>query len=385
MKQYYYYLLISGFLLFSCTEVKEGDLPVIPVDIVNNTVSQLPLSEIAETITAIELELTDESLIHPKYIKRIILSDDMVIIAQTSNIFIFNRNGKFIRSIGSKGQGPGEYMEIRNMAFDEKNKRLFVNSNTEIICYDLQGKVIKESPFFQLNGEKVIVDINYFNNELLLISWSMGKEDENGFFDHAEIHRLNDDLQITESCTILKFYGSTSRSFSAAENYILILNSIVYLYYPFSKAVPLEYVGKRKQEKSVLRDTLYRYGNNQLIPDLKLKFKKNGIDAEGYMFIKLINVYRSSRYIFAEYHNYKEGRNDNDLYTLHVFCFDTKTGKGYRVMQDSRYTDDINQVERVTIRPFHTNPEMFYYWHTHMKPDDLEEPNPTLYIGKLKK
>jgi hypothetical protein len=50
------------------------------------------------------------------------------------------------------------------------------------------------------------------------------------------------------------------------------------------------------------------------------------------------------------------------------------------------YTDDIHNLpDRVNIRPFDSDSERFYYLHTNMKPDDLEEPNPTLYIGKLKK
>ena len=51
------------------------------------------------------------------------------------------------------------------------------------------------------------------------------------------------------------------------------------------------------------------------------------------------------------------------------------------------YTDDVNKIEkRITrIHPLNTNPEMLYYWYTHMKPEDLEEPNSTLYVIKLKK
>ena len=50
------------------------------------------------------------------------------------------------------------------------------------------------------------------------------------------------------------------------------------------------------------------------------------------------------------------------------------------------YTDDIHGIEkRVRIRPLVTDSEIFYYWHTSMKPEDREEPNPTLYIIKLKK
>ena len=88
-------------------------------------------------------------------------------------------------------------------------------------------------------------------------------------------------------------------------------------------------------------------------------------------------MYRSDRYIFAVYGNLLNN-------TYHWFCHDTKTGKGYNM--ENGYTDDINKIDKpVKIRPLISDTEMFYYWHTNMKPDDLEEPNPTLYIGTLKK
>ena len=66
------------------------------------------------------------------------------------------------------------------------------------------------------------------------------------------------------------------------------------------------------------------------------------------------------------------------------FCYDTKTGKAYNM--EEGYIDDIHGIDkRVRIRPFVTDTELFYYTHTHLNPDDFEEPNPTLYIIKLKK
>ena len=51
------------------------------------------------------------------------------------------------------------------------------------------------------------------------------------------------------------------------------------------------------------------------------------------------------------------------------------------------FTDDIHQIEkRINIRPLASDTELFYFLHTHFKKGDLEdEPNPTLYIGRLKK
>jgi len=336
----------------------------------------LPLSKITEEIRAIELELTNESIINPQpnKLKRIILTDDHVFLAQTEKIFVFDRNGKFIHSIGSKGQGPGEYNEIRNFAIDETNKRLFVNTFRNIICYDFTGKFLKESP--KLNS--LIYDINYSNDELLIIVDYLGMDpDRSKQFSRTLIYNLNDDFQVTDSCFIKLISGSTGFSGGTVDNYILSADSVVYIYYPnaTSQQIP---------SKTFLRDTLYRYKHNQLVPDLKLKFKRDGVDSEGNLFIYLINLYRSSRYVFADYYDYSLELEDDYWYVSFNFCYDTKTGERYKMGRD-RYRDDIHDIDPVIIYPFHTNPEMFYYLHTHMKPDDLEEPNPTLYIGKLKK
>jgi len=365
-------ITIIAFLLFSCSQAKQGDLLEIPIDIDQN--SSLPLSEITEEITAIELEFTDESLISTNYIQRIIISGNDVIIAQLNNILLFNKDGKFVRSISSRGQGPGEYNYISNLAWDEKNKLLFILSNSpaKIICYDLDGKFkketfIKHSAFFR--------DINFVNNELLLVGYS----NTDGKVLNSVVYRWNKEFQVIDSFTIRSTYLGDYTAFSNTSIYNDFItntnsNSTIYLY--CSNNIFL--LGPNSA-KIILPDTLYQIKNNQYFPEIKLKFKNDGINNEGEKFIDLHSIYRSSKYIFALYEN----KQNNNGYRYH-FCYDTKTGKGYN-MQDG-YTDDINKIEtRVSIRPFNFNTEMFYYLHTHMKPDDLEEPNPTLYIGKLKK
>ena len=76
----YYFLVIIGLFLSSCSsEKRQGDLPEIPIDIHQS--NSLPLSEIAEEVIAIELELTDESIFNPDYIQNIIISENEVFIA----------------------------------------------------------------------------------------------------------------------------------------------------------------------------------------------------------------------------------------------------------------------------------------------------------------
>ena len=360
-------LILICFLLLAFSDAKQYDLPEIPVNIDQNI--SLPLSEITDEIISVDLELTDESLINPDRIKRVFIGEDYVIIAELEKILVFSKDGKFVRPIGSKGQGPGEYTGIRSIAIDEKNRRLFVNSISKIICYDLNGKCIRESNTargWSFN------DMNYINDELLLVAEQPGRKDEKGLFKHSALIRMNNGLQIMDSCVIRNtYFRQTGLYIHPFEDFILSGNSKVSLYCSDI------YYNEQNPVETVLRDTLYRLEKNNLVPLLKLKFKNNGIDWKGNKFIQLFNVYRSSRYVFAVYGNTL----NNNYYR---FCYDTKTGKGFN-MQNG-FTDDIHKIEKlVSIRPLNTNSELFYYWHTHMKSDDLEEPNPTLYIGKLKK
>ena len=361
MKKIHYFTITLSLLFFSCSEQKQGDLLEIPIDIHQG--NSLPLSEIAEEITAIELELTDESLISPIGINNIFISENEVFIVTLYRILVFNKEGKFLRSIGSRGQGPGEYAVIHHCALDEKNKRLFITTSTlKIIVYDLNGNFLKETNELRYT----YCDLNYINEKLLLLV-SKFNTTPKGADSHSALFWLSDSFQVIDSCTIMDlFLGDLTNGQSHRySDFILKGSKTTYLYYG-------DFYNRYNFEERFLCDTLYRVENSQLIPELKLKFKNDGVSK----FIEICNIYRSSRYIFAVYYNYIR----KDFF---IFCYDIKTGKGYNI-QDG-FSDDINQIFPARIRPFKLDTEMFYYLHTNMNPNDLEEPNPTLYIGRLKK
>jgi len=227
----------------------------------------LSISEIAEDIIMIEPELTDESLINPERIKRVFWDEEYVIIAETHKILVFSKEeGKFVRSIGSRGQGPGEFTGIRSVTID--------------------GKFLKE---FKTDSDWAVSDMNYINDELCLVVEQYSKKDEKGLFNHLSLYRLNDEFQITDSCTIRKAYFERTGLFTHPyEDFILPGNSTVFLYCSDL------YHNQQNPAEIVLRDTLYRIVRNHLIPELKLKFKNNGIDTSGNKFIQLYNIYNSS-------------------------------------------------------------------------------------------
>ena len=383
------FILISTLLLYACRNETYGELKEVFVDI--GIDFKLQLSEITEEITAIELELTDESMINPDRINKVHLFDNLVFISEFNQMLVFDMEGKFIRSIGSKGQGPGEYLHIKSFTVDEQNKIIYIiiDNNLKIIGYDLNGKFVKELTIRNQNLERLleyqIYGINYFNEELLLlvehIRESQIEENKKVNMYQSVIYKINNDLQFTDSCFVRDVYYEGFFSKGRLDDYLTCNNSVIYLYYPESTSFLINFTPSLSQRMGpiarVLRDTLYRFENNRLIPELKLKFQRNGRYYNGDKNINLRKMYRSSRYIFVEYET------GLDRESHFHFCYDTKTGISYNTKYKQRV--DIYDIEEKTIRPVSNNTELFYYFHTHMESDDLEEPNPTLYIGKLKK
>jgi hypothetical protein len=63
------------------------------------------------------------------------------------NIFVFDRNGKGLRKINRRGQGPEEYASITGITLDEDSGEIFVKALKQgIIVYDLYGNFLRNIP-----------------------------------------------------------------------------------------------------------------------------------------------------------------------------------------------------------------------------------------------
>jgi len=352
-------IIITCFLLFSCrnTKVDNSDLILIPVDF-DQKVTAFPLTDIAEDITAIELEFSDESMLNIEKIHQVLLHDNHIILSSSEDIFLYGIDGKFICTIGSRGQGPQEYNSVRNITIDEKNNILYINSLSEIICYDLnENKCLKKSTLFRDKG--IMICVMYFANDELLVVGE--KREFKEIHKILDIYRLNDELQLMDSCRIRDIYYRKNRFHSSARNsYFSNVDSRVSFYYP-------EYYHKDINiSKKVLYDTLYRVENGQLIPEMKLNIKNSNRWIADEKF-DIAHIYRSSRFIFIDYFNKKNS----------VYCYDLETGK--------TYNDLTFEPDKCNYYPVDNNPEFLFRLYTKINSDDFEEPNPTLYLIKLKK
>lgn len=92
----------------------------------------------------IQLQATDECIISD--IKRIISVEDMLVVLTTDEeILCFNKDdGKFLRKIGNKGEGPGEYLQIGDIYYNDKDGSINVIDvlKKSMVAYSLDGKHI---------------------------------------------------------------------------------------------------------------------------------------------------------------------------------------------------------------------------------------------------
>ena len=97
-------------------------------------------SDVFERVDYVKLETKKECLIDNYYLY--LYLTDIYIIAfyfPTQSAYLFDREtGKFIKQIGSKGQGPNEYSLFTKTIFDEVSSILFFDRNKDWLGYHIE-------------------------------------------------------------------------------------------------------------------------------------------------------------------------------------------------------------------------------------------------------
>lgn len=108
-----------------------------------------PLSTIAKSIEYIPLETTSECLL-ANAANISITNTDILIFVYEDKCFRFNREGKFLNTIGSVGRGPKEFTKARGCVVDTINNWVYIVDWDKIVKFDFEGNFISRYPL----GEK---------------------------------------------------------------------------------------------------------------------------------------------------------------------------------------------------------------------------------------
>lgn len=126
-----------------------GDLIVCDLAKATDTLD-VPLSMLTEELQIVPLDNQDEALVGGWV--RTTISDKYILVSNNRQIpyKLFGRDGKFICTVGSFGQGPNEYQLTYAEQLDEKHNRIYIMSwnADKILVFDLKGN---PQPYIPLN------------------------------------------------------------------------------------------------------------------------------------------------------------------------------------------------------------------------------------------
>ncbi len=145
MKKISITLVILLLIILGCGEKKQENQSdgIITVDVTASYPKKELILQDFMDVEYIPLETNDEFVCHG-FLQGV--SEDLIVIrdpnhVEDGNIFIFDRNGKALKKINRKGQGPEEYTHFLGVTIDKDNDELFVNdaAGKKIVVYDLEG------------------------------------------------------------------------------------------------------------------------------------------------------------------------------------------------------------------------------------------------------
>lgn len=129
----------------SATEAEEvsskTEYPMlIPFESALNEKRPLKLSDIADSVRYIPLETTDASLIRRIKYGNIVKTSKYWLLPFLEDLFQFTSDGKFVRTIGAKGGGPGEFNWITGIDVNEAENHIYLMStDNKTNVYDLES------------------------------------------------------------------------------------------------------------------------------------------------------------------------------------------------------------------------------------------------------
>lgn len=131
-------LLIAGCNRIGDTFSETNEIEIIHIN--PNEVTEVKVSDMFSEIRYLKLESPEG--VHLSDVTQLEVLDDRIFLLDdygSRNVLVFNMQGQFIHEFKPTGIGPGEFINPRSFALDEKSNRIIIycNASMRLISYDL--------------------------------------------------------------------------------------------------------------------------------------------------------------------------------------------------------------------------------------------------------
>ena len=139
------------------------NLVSVNIDPTNTPKGKLMLSDLIESIEYIPLETKDNCLIGEVSFFDVSKNFILVYCRKTQTVYLYKRDGSFVRQIGNFGQGPGEYLGVYDIFIDENKNELILSTTGKHLFFNLSGKHLRTIDISKMHMYLWI----YYNNQFL--------------------------------------------------------------------------------------------------------------------------------------------------------------------------------------------------------------------------
>jgi len=280
MKKTTIFLFIS-LLLFSCKKAKVNiqnantkNTKVFYLKTQNNDI----LNNLIDSISFMEIKEDNDSYFNT--IDKLVVNENNIYILDrfgSKSLFQFNLNGDFIRKIGNKGMGPGEYVNLCDFDIDSKSIYLCDRAKKKILQYNLNGDFIKQTTLqFRVDGIKALANEKYLlsvlkdqnNHKIFLTDKYFNVEKKYFYYESKDNDNKGSDNIFQDVNNFILYNKATNDTiFAFSKNGQLIEN----YYFDFgSNKVPedLRYDHEKLAVERTKRNIIYFYNTPMIVKDI---------------------------------------------------------------------------------------------------------------------
>lgn len=160
----YLFVICLLLILSSCSSPENNLFQIEPGKFPDNKIT---LSEIADDITYIPLDKDNKYPLGVIYTFKIV-NGSIFLSAKDIGVLKFNSDGKGVRRIGSKGNGPGEYLHCLSFTVDKRTGNIYVADRDKIKVFSPDGIFVRDIPYGDYIGGRHADHIEVFNSLLFL-------------------------------------------------------------------------------------------------------------------------------------------------------------------------------------------------------------------------
>lgn len=135
MKNLIFLTLLISFILFNscknrrseCITINEEGVPVIEIEDITEK-GELTFSDLMKDFEISRLETKEECLIGDVF-RRYVTQNYIIVSDAMDGIFLFGRDGRYIKKIADRGRGPGEIIGAYHLDYNEAEQTLYLKGD----------------------------------------------------------------------------------------------------------------------------------------------------------------------------------------------------------------------------------------------------------------